>query len=198
MLSRTRFASQSAFASAALALTAAAAAPANAQSVTAIGANYASTPYTYTIGGNSFTFSGTGDIFAPTAIATSGGAMVNTIFGSPTTNFVDRGTVSFGPNDQYASFGSATPIRFSNGDNFIGLSALLNGSTYYGYAFTTNTILNSIAFQTTPGVAITASTAIPAAVPEPATWMMMLVGFGAIGASIRLRRRRSAMALAAA
>lgn len=166
-----------------------AAAPASAQSVTPIGVNYGSTPYTYSIGADTFTFSGTGDIFGPTAISTGGGAMVNTIFGSPTTNFVDRGTVSFGPNDQYSSFSTATPIRFSNGNNFIGLSALLNGSTYYGYAFTTNSILNSIAFQTTPGVPITATTAIPSAVPEPATWLMMLVGFGAIGASMRNRRR---------
>jgi hypothetical protein len=36
-----------------------------------------------------------------------------------------------------------------------------------------------------------------AAVPEPATWAMMLVGFGAIGASMR-RQRRSSVRLAAA
>jgi len=35
----------------------------------------------------------------------------------------------------------------------------------------------------------------PPPVPEPATWAMMLLGFGAIGASMRLRRRR-AVALA--
>jgi hypothetical protein len=31
------------------------------------------------------------------------------------------------------------------------------------------------------------------AVPEPATWMMMLFGFGAIGASLRLRRKATIM-----
>lgn len=31
----------------------------------------------------------------------------------------------------------------------------------------------------------------PPAVPEPATWAMMLLGFGAIGASMRYRRRRT-------
>ena len=30
-------------------------------------------------------------------------------------------------------------------------------------------------------------------VPEPATWAMMLVGFGAIGATLRGSRRRAAM-----
>jgi hypothetical protein len=36
---------------------------------------------------------------------------------------------------------------------------------------------------------LTISRAAVAAVPEPSTWAMMLVGFGAIGASMRRRRR---------
>jgi hypothetical protein len=35
-----------------------------------------------------------------------------------------------------------------------------------------------------------------AAVPEPATWAMMIVGFGAVGASIRYGRRKSSLATA--
>ena len=35
---------------------------------------------------------------------------------------------------------------------------------------------------------------IPSAVPEPATWAMMIVGFGLAGAA--MRRRREAPALA--
>jgi hypothetical protein len=35
---------------------------------------------------------------------------------------------------------------------------------------------------------------VSSAVPEPATWAMMLVGFGAIGASMRRRRRVTAIA----
>lgn len=33
---------------------------------------------------------------------------------------------------------------------------------------------------------------IDVAVPEPATWVMMLLGFGAIGLSMRIRRKRTA------
>ena len=34
------------------------------------------------------------------------------------------------------------------------------------------------------------------AVPEPATWAMMLIGFGGLGAALRMNRRRTAMATA--
>jgi PEP-CTERM motif len=36
----------------------------------------------------------------------------------------------------------------------------------------------------------------PSSVPETATWMMMLVGFGAMGAAIRVTRRKNGLALA--
>lgn len=170
------------------------AAPASAAvNVVAVGQTYtAASPYTFTFGDSSFTFTGTGDIFNPTAVSTGGTGQVNTIFGSPTTYFTDRGTVTFGPDMQYASFSSPTTIRFSNGNNFIGLRATSGSDVFFGYAFTTNNVLNSFAFNTTPGAAITASVAIPAAVPEPGTWVMMLLGFGAIGATMRRGRRVAA------
>lgn len=39
-------------------------------------------------------------------------------------------------------------------------------------------------------------TFIPSAVPETATWMMMLAGFGVMGAGLRYRRRSSTVAFA--
>jgi hypothetical protein len=39
-------------------------------------------------------------------------------------------------------------------------------------------------------------TFIPSAVPETATWMMMLAGFGMMGAGLRYRRRSSTVAFA--
>jgi PEP-CTERM motif len=38
--------------------------------------------------------------------------------------------------------------------------------------------------------------AVASAVPEPATWAMMIVGFGLVGGSMRLRIRRRALSLA--
>ena len=40
--------------------------------------------------------------------------------------------------------------------------------------------------------------AVSGAVPEPATWLMMIVGFGMVGASIRSKRRQSSGVVAAA
>ena len=43
-----------------------------------------------------------------------------------------------------------------------------------------------------PPVALLDNVSVTAAVPEPATWGMMIVGFGAVGASLRSRRRSGA------
>jgi hypothetical protein len=160
--------------------------------ITPVGTTFtAATPYTFSFGQSSFTLTGTGDIFNPTAVSTGGTGQFNTIFGSPTSDFVNRGTVTFGAGDQYAAFAAPTTIRFSNSDNFIGLRATDNGQTFYGYAFTTDNVINSFAFESVAGAAITATTAIQSAVPEPATWAMMIFGFGMTGAA--MRRRKSAV-----
>lgn len=166
--------------------------------VTAVGTTYtASSPYTFSFGQSSFTLTGTGDPFAPTAISNGGTGQFKTIFGSPTSEFVGRGVVTFGSGDQYAAFAMPTPIRFSNGDNFIGLRATnATGQVFYGYAFTTNNVINSYAFETVAGQTITASATIPPAVPEPATWAMMIGGFGAIGGAMRNRRRKTTVSFA--
>lgn len=152
-----------------------------------VGADFSAAAYTFNLGDSSFTFTGTGDWFAPTAV--SGTGAFNTIFGNPTTNFVDRGSVTFGPTDQYAAFPRPTTINFSNGENFIGLRASAGDEYFYGFAYTTNNVLNSYGFESVAGLAITPTVAAAAAVPEPASWALMVVGFGAIGAAVRRSRR---------
>ncbi len=94
--------------------------------------------------------------------------------------------------------------------NDVDFTALLTGTTYIGihygngsgignatsffrfdagsgvdvFQFTRNGLSNAVLFQT------------GGAVPEPGTWAMMLVGFGAVGYSMR-RRKRPALAAAA-
>jgi hypothetical protein len=47
-------------------------------------------------------------------------------------------------------------------------------------------------FSTTPGFSADVTPNVPAGVPEPATWAMFLLGFGAIGWTLRARRNTSA------
>jgi len=71
-------------------------------------------------------------------------------------------------------------------------TATFNATTLAALGLTTGTyIFNSSADSLTINVG-----QIAAAVPEPATWAMMLVGFGMIGATARYRRRSTKVAYA--
>ena len=71
------------------------------------------------------------------------------------------------------------------------------GSEPFGIQADVGTYITKVAFNTTDGSFTTFKqlklggfSNVPA-VPEPATWAMMLLGFGAMGASLRRNRRRS-------
>jgi hypothetical protein len=51
-----------------------------------------------------------------------------------------------------------------------------------------------VVFGGTAGTIVFDDITLGLGLPEPATWAMMLLGFGAIGASLRRRRRRIAAA----
>ena len=90
--------------------------------------------------------------------------------------------------------GSGSVVRADFGAN--GLEGA--GQTSATYIFRTNATNYSLGgtFTTQDGSVAQRPNFQPiAAVPEPATWAMMLVGFGAIGASMRRRRRVSAKAM---
>lgn len=71
-------------------------------------------------------------------------------------------------------------VTFS-GNNRLNLSQSLSYSVAGGQAFYGSARLGTF------------STAAVAAVPEPATWAMMLIGFGAMGVSLRRRRRTASL-----
>ncbi len=90
--------------------------------------------------------------------------------------------------------GSGSVVRADFGSN--GLEA--GGQTSATYIFRTNATNYNTGgtFTTQDGsVAQRANFAPAAAVPEPATWAMMLLGFGVIGTSMRRRRRSSPEAM---
>jgi hypothetical protein len=125
-----------------------------------------------------------------------------------------------------ASFSAATPFTLTSGYftgawndgltvNVLGLS---NGVQVYSDSFVVNTSgptlrtfdwanLTSVTFSSFGGTdvgfggggtqfALDNLTIDASAVPEPATWAMMLVGFGMMGASMRYRRRSTKAAYA--
>ena len=166
--------------------------------ITAVNANLAAAPYTFSYMGAAFTFGATGDIFGPLNVRDTADGAISSFGGflgipvSPSPSFTNRGTVTYGPSDSFAAFPTTTAVSYSNGKNFLGLRVTSGGSNYYGFAYTTNSVLNSFGFETAADTAITATTAIPA-VPEPATWVMLLFGFAMTGAAVRYGRRRTAV-----
>ena len=110
----------------------------------------------------------------------------------------------------FSAAGSSTPmpntVLFMNA--LLGISIILNEQIISGDSITTNAIhvaFNNFAVGTGlksgdiilghTQAAFTAGS--PPAVPEPSTWAMMLIGFAAIGASMRRRRRNPLPALQA-
>ena len=67
-----------------------------------------------------------------------------------------------------------------------------NGQNFFGFSATSGDTITSIAFNTNgSGVADLRQVrvgGVAAAVPEPGTWALMLLGFGAVGVSMRRRR----------
>ncbi|WP_246450496.1 PEPxxWA-CTERM sorting domain-containing protein [Sphingomonas rhizophila] len=79
-----------------------------------------------------------------------------------------------------ANYTSLAGSYAADGSN---LNKLLSGGTFDGFAIVTN---NPIAFFEIKQMTYNGVTAPP--VPEPGTWAMMLLGFGAIGYGMRRRR----------
>ena len=79
--------------------------------------------------------------------------------------------------------------------------AVTNGnqsfSQYVQFATSGGELINSVTFTNLPAVdAFEVANFSIAAVPEPATWAMMLVGFAMVGATARYRRRSVAVTCA--
>jgi hypothetical protein len=112
---------------------------------------------------DSFTATGNGLDFA---------AFVNPVTGAFISHDINQGLGVVGYEGGLFSdtFLSITIDNYGTSDQF---NALNNGSPYAGYP--------------TAGYWTASFPTIPSSVPEPATWTMMLLGFGAIGFSARRR-----------
>lgn len=163
---------------------------------------------------NCYNGEGTGDriVFANTGHAISGGwnyyfsyngsCFGENIFcgqGGAADWMSNASTPGFGPLvDGYIS----TSILVPTGETSIGLAAYLSldcrggSSCDFGHtsAFSFDALPSGLSFSSASGLFLTANQAT-GAVPEPATWAMMIGGFGMIGGAMR---RRKGLALATA
>jgi hypothetical protein len=84
----------------------------------------------------------------------------------------------------------------SAGDMFSQTLTKLNGSNIFNIVAPAGTVYTNATFSSTGGgfadLKQLRVTLASGAVPEPATWAMMLLGFGGIGMALRRRRRGSA------
>jgi PEP-CTERM motif len=112
--------------------------------------------------------------------------------------FFDKTT--FGTADGVQSVGFDSPFNggfdalVTFGDNSAQLFALTVGNTNSFFGLTSDKLIKSIAFgpggQRTNSVSfVLDNLTIGNAVPEPATWAMMILGLGMVGAAARRRRQ---------
>lgn len=112
------------------------------------------------------------------------------------------------PSNLWIQFGNSSPIQVGASTTF-GDQFLTNGGAgVFVGAFDNSSTFNTVSFWgdgvgeflvmggTVRFANIGAGTPLPSAVPEPATWGMMLAGFGMMGSAMRYRRRNVKVAYA--
>ncbi|MBB4155293.1 hypothetical protein GGQ80_003213 [Sphingomonas jinjuensis] len=170
--------------------------------------NLSTTPVTYSVfNGGTFQVTGSGDLSAASGrTGTLNGSInfsktVGTVLAQTLTDlFVfsdgNGGTYNFsGTTVQTVTFSDTPGITTSGSFKVFG--SLID--TNLGVGATASTL--TISFNSTGSSAYSSSATmsiggVAPAVPEPATWAMMLVGFGMIGAASRYRRRSTAATFA--
>lgn len=104
---------------------------------------------------------------------------------------------NFGAGSQSGSDASFLISLFNGGVSAGTYNVAVASGTGTSFGATSSNPFNSITVSQARGFAVIDNFSFNvAAVPEPATWAMMLLGFGAMGVSLRRRRRVSSMQVA--
>jgi hypothetical protein len=143
--------------------------------------DFSAAPYTLSFGGGAATYTFT-DIYDPSidpltvaAVSTGGVAMVNSFGGQPIA--FQLGTVVGATGYEFAPLPTPTGIPFSIAEDSIGLEFSLSDGIHYGFVTTLGPEVFQYGYNNTPGGLITIG------VPEPSTWVMLIFGFGILGAA---------------
>jgi hypothetical protein len=152
-------------------------------------ADFSSAPFTISLGGAAtYTFTYINDGLTADAVSTGGAALVNSFLGVPIP--FELGTPIGGNGyDSFTAFPSPAGILYSIAEDSIGLEFQLPDGVHFGYVTMLGPEVIQYGYNDTPG----ASIATGAAAPEPATWVMFIVGLGVLGA---LGRRSAKASLA--
>jgi len=145
-----------------------------------------------------------GDI-SPTALACSGGYTGNLLGNSPADVLAQQtGLAAIGYNWDGLNFGSLPKLSPLNGATNIDFPGLLNGISYIGihvgggagggqttfYKFNAGSSLDAFTLHlaNSSGAVLYWTDPGTPSVPEPASWALMLGGFGLVGGAMRSRR----------
>jgi hypothetical protein len=148
-------------------------------------ADFSAAPFTISFGGGAATYTFT-DVYDPItdplivgAVSTGGSARVNSVFGQPIAFPI--GTLVGATGYPFAPSPIPTGIPFSIAEDSIGLEFSLPDGIHYGFATTLGPEVLQYGYNTTPGGLIAIG------VPEPATWVLLIVGLGVFGAAAGVR-----------
>jgi hypothetical protein len=96
--------------------------------------------------------------------------------------------MSLGRFTMFTAFPSPPGIAYSIAEDSIGLEFQMADGVHYGYVTTLGPEVLQYGFNSVAGAPI----ATGAAAPEPATWAMLVIGFGGLGLAAFARQSRAA------
>lgn len=159
-----------------------------------VSADVSAAPFTHSFSvGSALTFDSDTTGFASVyGVETTGSTQVFSVFGTPSL-FQPFATTLF-PSEQlgaFSSFATSAAVPFSLASGTLGFKFTLADGDHFGLAKTDGSLIDALYIQDTPGADISLAVSPPAggAVPEPASWALLVLGVGGIGALLRRSRR---------